>query len=214
MSLGEMNSYSDKIQLPELKELEFEDSTHTYRLNGIVIPSVTTVMKPLSDDEYRGISSSTLDNAANKGTEVHNAIENYIKFDFEDISPEHKGYFDGFKEWWDARKPTVIGSEVRIYHKLFMYAGTLDLLCYIDGKLTLVDFKSTSILNDKLCSVQLEAYSQALASHGIKIEQKRILHLKKDGKWSDPEFTVNDPLRWRVFGSLKCVYDYIQSSQK
>lgn len=214
MSLGEMNSYSDKVQLPELKELEFEDSTHTYRLNGIVIPSVTTVMEPLSAEKYKGISSSTLDNAANKGTEVHNAIENWIKFGIEDISPEHKGYFDGFREWWNLRKPIVVGSELRFYHKMLMYGGTLDLLCYIDGKLNLVDFKTTSVLSDMLCGVQLEAYSQALSSHGIKIEQKRILHIKNDGKWSDPEFVANDPLRWRVFGSLKCVYDYIQSSQK
>lgn len=213
MSLGEMKGCSDKITIPDLKELEFDDESHTYRLNGIVIPSVTTVMEPLSAEKYKGISSATLNNAANKGTEVHNAIENWIKFGFEDISPEHKGYFDGFKEWWSRRKPTVIGSELRIYHKLLRYGGTLDLLCYIDGKLTLVDFKSTAVLSDMLCGVQLEAYAQALASHGIKVEKKRILHLKNDGKWSDPEFAANDSFRWRVFGSLKCVYDYIQSSQ-
>lgn len=214
MSLGEMNSCSEKIKLPDMPELTFDDPTHTYRLNGIVIPSVTTVMEPLSAEKYKGISESTLDNAANKGTEVHNAIENWIKFGIEDISSEFKGYLDGFLEWWKLRKPIVIGSEIRAYHKVLMYGGTLDLLCIIDGKLTLVDFKSTSVLSDMLCGVQLEGYSQALASHGIKVENKRILHLKKDGKWSDPEYPASDPLRWRVFGSLKCVYDYIQSSPK
>lgn len=61
------------------------------------------------------------------------------------------------------------------------------------------------------CGVQLEAYAQALASHGIKVEQKKILHLKKDGRYDDRSYPANDAQRWRVFGSLKCVYDYIQS---
>lgn len=68
------------IEVPELPELTFEDSTHTYRLNGIVIPSVSTLMEPLTAAKYKGISEATLDRAADKGTSVHNAIENYIKF--------------------------------------------------------------------------------------------------------------------------------------
>lgn len=40
------------ITLPSFPELEFEERRHVYKLNGVVIPSVTTVMKPLSDDVY------------------------------------------------------------------------------------------------------------------------------------------------------------------
>ena len=197
------------IKLPNLSELSFTDEDHIYRLNGVIIPSVSAVMEPLSMAKYKGISESTLDRAANKGTSVHNAIENYIKFGIDDVSPEHRGYFDGFLDWLDEKKPVFVSSEFQCYHKLMMYGGTLDLLCIIDGKLNLIDFKSTSVLSDMLCGVQLEGYSQALASHGIKVDKKRILHLKKDGKWSDPEYPASDPLRWRVFGSLKCVYDWI-----
>lgn len=89
------------IKLPEMPELTFEDATHTYRLNGLVIPSVSTVMEPLKNELYKGIGDSTLANAANKGTIVHNAIENWIKFGIEDVPHEHQGYFDGFLEWWN-----------------------------------------------------------------------------------------------------------------
>ena len=193
--------------LPKLDELTFEDLTHTYRLNGLVIPSVSTIMEPLKEELYKGISNSTLANAAEKGTIIHNSIENWIKFDIDDTPSEYKGYFDGFLEFWNEYKPVVVGSEIRIYHKLLGYGGTIDLLAYINDKLTLIDYKSTYTVSDMTCGVQLEGYSQALASHGLRAEQKMILHLMKD-KWKTVPYPANDPVRWRVFGALKTVYDY------
>lgn len=64
---------------------------------------------------------------------------------------------------------------------------------------------------DMSCGVQLEAYAKALESHGIKVDQKMILHLKRNGKFKPIFYPENDSQRWRVFGSLKVVYDYIMS---
>lgn len=161
--------------------------------------------------KYGGISKRTLENAAIKGSAVHNSIENWIKFGIDDIPSEHRGYFNGFMEWWKQYKPRVFGSEVRIYHKLMRYGGTIDLLCEIGGLLELIDFKTTYTLLEMACGVQLEAYSQALISHGITPQRKHILHLKKDGKWAFREFPAKDPARCRVVGALKCLYDYEQS---
>jgi hypothetical protein len=163
---------------------------------------------------YAGVSSKTLAKAAAKGTTVHNSIENWIKFGIEDIPSEYRGYFDGFLEWYEKYHPEPIASEMRVYHKLLEYGATIDLLCMIDGELNLVDFKTTYTLMEMSCGVQLEAYAQALASHGIQIQRKHILHMKKDGKWSFPEFPAKDPTRWRVVGALKCLYDYEQSYNK
>ena len=198
------------IQIPAIPELQFEEASHIYLLNGLEIPSVTSVMEPLSRYEYSRVDERTLDTAAHRGTAIHNSIENWIKFGLEDVDPEFQGYMDGFLEWWNLRKPEVIGSEVRIYHKLMRYAGTADMVAIIDGKLNLIDFKTTYRLIEKNCRVQLEAYSQALASHGIMVEQKRILHLTKGGKWQEPEFPNKDKEAWMVFGSLKCLYDFRQ----
>lgn len=193
----------------KLPEMTFDAPTHTYRLDGLVIPSVSTIMEPLKVELYKGIGDSTLANAADKGTIVHNAIENWIKFGIDDTPHEYKGYFDGFLEFWSKTKPHVVGSEIRTYHKLLGYGGTIDLLAYIGDDLTLIDFKSTYTVSDMTCGVQLEAYAQALASHGIKVKRKGILHLIKDGSWKLIDYPANDALRWRVFGALKTVYDYI-----
>ena len=199
------------IKVPDFPELEFIDETHTYKLNGIAIPSVSEIISPLSNKKYDGISEKTLERAARKGTSVHNSIENFIKFEIDDVPEEHRGYFEGFLDWWEEKKPVVIGSEIKIYHKLLRYGGTIDLLCLIDDAVTLVDYKSTAVVSDMTCGVQLEGYRQALASHGIKIDRKEILHLKKDRKHKEIEYPVLDAERWKVFGSLKCVYDYIES---
>jgi len=207
------NLSKDVVEIPKIPELQFEEVTHTYRLNGIVIPSVSTIIEPLNSVKYAGISNSTLEKAADKGSAVHDCIENWIKFGIEDIPTEHRGYFDGFKEWWELNKPVVVGSEVRLYHRLLKYGGTMDLLAYIGNELTLIDYKSTYVVSDMTCGVQLEGYSQALASHGIHVKKKMILHLKKDGRFDVIEYPINDAVRWRVFASLKCVYDYIQSNK-
>lgn len=196
------------VKVPEMPELRFDEKSHIYRLDGVEIPSVSRVMEPLKASSYAGISEKTLARAADKGSSVHNSIENWLKFGIDDIPEEHRPYFDGFLEWWDEYQPEVVASEVKTYHKLMRYGGTIDLLAYIGGKLTLIDFKTTYRLLEKSCGVQLEAYAQALASHGIAVEEKHILHLKKDGKWAYPEFPAKDPVRWRVFSALKCVYDY------
>ncbi len=192
-----------------MKDLEFREDDHVYLLGGVEIPSVTRLMEPLSRHEYERVSEWTLRKAAERGTAVHNAIENYIKFGLDDTDPEYKGYMDSFHEWWAMSDPEVIGSEMRVYHKTLRYAGTIDLVAKIDGKVTLIDYKTTSRLMDKNLRVQLEAYAQALKSHGIEVERKMALHLKSEG-WRAPEYDRMDPEALRVFTSLKCLYDYMR----
>ena len=107
----------------------------------------------------------------------------------------------------------MVGSEIKLYHKIMRYAGTADLVAWIDEKLTLVDYKTTSKLIEMNCGVQLEAYAKALASHGIEVQEKRIVQLKRDGKFVEMKFKASDTRRWTVFGALKTVYDYIESSK-
>ncbi len=80
----------------------------------------------------------------------------------------------------------------------------------VDGKLTLIDFKTSYSVYDMLCRVQLEAYNRALKSHSIdfEIEQKAIVHLKKNGEYALRLFNVNDTECWRVFTALITIDNY------
>ena len=71
--------------LPFFPELRFEDKRNIYTLDGQLLPSVTTVMKPLDEALYRGIDESVMQMAAERGTAIHNAAENFALYGIEDI---------------------------------------------------------------------------------------------------------------------------------
>lgn len=198
------------VVLPDTtKVLTFDDRRHIYRLKGIELPSVTQVMKPLSDETYRSVEPRVLNRAADKGTAVHNAIENYISFGIEDIDPEFSGYFTAFLRWYQEFNVKPIASEYRLYHKFMGYAGTADLICDIGGQLHLVDYKTTQQIEEMLVKVQLKAYEKALDSLGVEPKKTAALHLKRDGTF---DFLVLDggAESWQVFSSLLTVLKYKQ----
>lgn len=197
------------IEVKTFPELTFNEERHIYTLNGLEVPSVTTVMKPLSENVYGAIDEKVLNKAAARGTAVHNAIENYTKYGIEDYPPEVEGYFNAFLSWFQDHGVKPYGSEVRLYHGSLLYAGTADMLAEVDGKDTLIDFKTSASISEMLCGVQLEAYKKAIESHDLeaKIEQKIIVQLKKDGRYKVEYFPARADT-WRVFTALLTVWNY------
>ena len=66
----------------------------------------------------------------------------------------------------------------------FLYAGTVDLLCYLDGKLTIVDHKTSRFVDETEQSLdnytgQLSAYARAIRTlEGLETEiDLQLLHL-------------------------------------
>lgn len=190
--------------------LTFDETTHTYWLDGEVIPSVTQVMKPLSEACYGNIDAGTLNIAANRGHVVHSAIETLLKDDIDDIPPEYSGYFDAFKQFRSDYPFEIVGIEMRTHHKILRYAGTVDLLCKIDNELILIDYKTTAKINDLLTGVQLEAYGSALASNDIHIDNKAILHLQSNGKYKLKWYGKRSSENIAVFGACLKIYNHIQ----
>jgi len=200
------------VTVATFPELTFEERRHIYKLNGVQIPSVTTIMRPLSDNVYGGIDRKVLDRAADRGTAVHNAIENYVTFGIEDIDPDYAGYFNAFLKWHEEHNVIPYGTEIRLYHKSLMYAGTADMAASVDGIDTLIDFKTSASVSQMLCGVQLEAYDRAMASHEgqMRFAQKAIVHLKSDGRYQMIPFSSFEMEQWRVFTALLTVRNYMQ----
>jgi len=128
-------------EIRDFPELTFEEKQHQYWLDGMQIPSVSEIMKPLSAAQYQEVDQEVLNKAAHRGTAVHTAIETYVKFGMVDIEPEYEGYFKAFQRWEQDTRPVAIGSECRVYHKLFRYAGTADLPLKFRNKRVLVDLQ-------------------------------------------------------------------------
>ena len=61
-------------------KLIFYDDKHIYEVDGKPLPSVSEVIRFLSREEYQDVSQYVLDNAADRGTKVHKACEQLIRF--------------------------------------------------------------------------------------------------------------------------------------
>lgn len=194
--------------MQEFSELDFSEVDHIYRLNGVIIPSVSKIIEPVSLATYGTVNQAVLQRAADRGTAVHKAIENYNNYGIMDIDNELSGYADAYRKWYDIRVPEVEHCEIRFYHKVMRYGGTADCLARFDGKLWLIDYKTSYKVVDKNYRLQLEAYVQALSSHGIFVDAKMVLHLTKDGKFEEVLYPLKDAEAWRVFGACKSIYDY------
>ena len=129
-------------------------------------------------------------------------------YEIDDCPIELEGYYRAFKAWFAEAKPCVTAAETKIYHKVFRYAGTADLICVIDGRVTLIDFKTTAALAEKIVNVQLHAYERAFSSHGLEIEQKAALLLSKSGEWEYRMFPKQDAEVNEVFSCLLGLHNY------
>ena len=196
------------IIVPDFQELTFEEKNHVYRLNGVEVPSVTTLMKPLSDKVYGAVDASVLSNAAERGTSIHDSCENYALYGIEDVEPEYEGYFAAFRSWYEKERPVVLATERKVYHRMLGYAGMSDLLCSINGQIVLVDYKTTAQVNSMLHMVQLEAYARAWESQGLRIDDKMVLHLRKDGKYKAYHYPKNAEC-WAVMTALVTINNYV-----
>ena len=60
--------------------LEYDDESHTYIVDGVIVPSVTQILAVKFGNKYAGVNRSTLERAASRGTAIHEAIENFCKY--------------------------------------------------------------------------------------------------------------------------------------
>jgi hypothetical protein len=166
-----------KKKLPKSKyQVEFIEESHTYIYEGVIIPSVSEVMNPMSEKKYANISRARLDNAAQRGTRVHKAVEDYEKTGVHTTDKEIQPYLMAYRIAKKLHKFEVFDNEKRLTNG--KYAGTLDMIAKLDGKLIIIDLKATSVINHELLEVQLAAYYELCRFNKINIQETYVLHLK------------------------------------
>lgn len=159
-------------------EIDFDEDTHTYYVNGVRKPSVSAIMRPISDKHYNdmNVPKSVIEKAAKRGTLVHEAIDLYDTFGVETENKEIKPYLLGYKM---AKRLEVLFpkyNEIRLTNG--DYCGTLDMIAIKDNELILIDLKATSKINYELLEVQLCAYKELANFNGHSIDKTYCLHIK------------------------------------
>lgn len=157
-------------------EIEFIENSHTYLVDGMILPSVTQIMKPLSKDHYQNIPKSVMEVAGKRGQMVHLAVEMWEGFNTPPPD-EIKDYLLQYKIAKKLHKFEVIGSELLLTNG--EYCGTIDMLGLLDGDLILVDLKATASIHYHLLEVQMAGYMNLLKYLGYEIKKCYVLHLTK-----------------------------------
>lgn len=82
--------------------------------------------------------------ASDLGTAVHAAVETWsLTGARPDVDDEIAPYLDRFGEWSEAYRPEYEAAEMTVYNPTYGYAGTCDAFIRIDGKLYIVDYKTS-----------------------------------------------------------------------
>ncbi len=124
----------------------------------------------------------TKDAAADLGTQIHDLIELFIKGKKPKIPNDErvKNGFLAFLKWVDENKIKFLGSESHIYSKKYDYAGILDIEAKINGKLAIVDIKSSNGIYNEM-RYQVSGYRGAKEEMTKKkYEESWIIQLGKE----------------------------------
>lgn len=172
--------------------LEFDEEDHIYICDGIIVPSVSTILKAFYND-YTNVSRSVLERAREKGTALHEAIELYETTGQESDLQEFKNYLFLKKHF----KFNVISSELPIIYEengKVLFAGQLDQIIEMDGRRGINDLKRVSSPNKDKIALQVNLYKLGYEqSYQEKIDFLTFTHLRED-KRKFNQLPINEAL--------------------
>jgi hypothetical protein len=175
-----------------MANLLFLDESHRYIVNGEEVPSVSELCRFISREVYGDIAQFRLDNAAERGTNIHKACEVLDKYGSVDVESDILPYIQAYLLFRKEHSVQWEKIEFQTYHPTLSYAGTIDRYGTVDGVPTLLDIKSSSTIHKPLYCAQLNLYRMMLEARKIAVERLSVLHLKSDGKYRIVPFERNE----------------------
>jgi len=160
-----------------MTDLAYDDASHTYRVNGVVVLSVTQTLEaagiipPYTGDPWYG----------DRGTAVHAAtwLDDQGLLDEGTVDPQIAGHLAAWRKFRRESGFVPIGGETPLHHPLHgHYAGTPDRW---DDSL-LVDIKTGG--EYPWHTLQRAAYRELLKQSGVRIKRDICVYLKNDGRYT------------------------------
>lgn len=194
--------------------LTFDPERHEYRWQGALVPNVTRILAPLVDLSM--IPPDVLENARQEGIAMHKMVELDAAGDLD---------VDGLPDWLRPRHAAwrkfladtgfeVIASEQQVYHPVYRYAGTLDLIGRVpSGEVWLPDLKR-SFAAGAVIGLQTSAYEAAwrAVDKALKKLRRFGLRLLESGDYRLERFEQPDD--FQTFLALLTVYRWREANQR
>ena len=154
-----MFNYCPPIKLPDLKSVTSDDGKRYYVTpNGIRLPSVTTVVGAskkqaildwrdrVGHEEANRISYK----ASSRGTVVHSLCEDYLNNKpIGNPMPDVLMMFNSIKPIIDNSITDIWYNEQSLYSEKIGLAGKVDLIAKWNGKLSIIDFKTSTRIKQR-----------------------------------------------------------------
>ena len=187
-----------KINLPEIKATT-TDGVRLYETpEGNKYPSITTVLSVRNKKglfEWRkrvgeDVANYVARKAANRGTSVHHMCEDYLNNDFDEEKHKKKFLpyvlFNQLRESVLQKVDNIYAQECGLYSDKYKVAGRVDCIAEYDGKLSIIDFKTSSKERsddwNESYYIQASAYAEMFEERTkISIDQVVILVVTEDG---------------------------------
>ena len=163
-------------EFPKLKRITSDTGTRLYQTpSGKAYPSVTTITGQLAKkaiQEWRQRvgkekAAAITARASRQGTRIHYLCEDYLS-----NREFRKKEFD--LEMWESIKPeldridNIHGLESKLFSDHLEVAGTVDCVGEYDGKLSIIDFKTSSKFKTK---EQIKNYFMQTAAYAVAFEE-------------------------------------------
>lgn len=163
-------------------QCSFDEITHTYTINGRIVPGVTSVLADLlpcwKASEWH----------LQRGQEVHACAALIVNGKRFENDPQIDGQVSAIRKFFKEVQPTPLAVEQQVYSEAYMYAGTMDMLLVLNGKLTVLDYKA-SISSSLPYQCAAYALADGRATHGVGVE------IREDGTYAMSQ--VYDLKRYR-----------------
>lgn len=177
----------------QAKQITLLDSRFYTTEEGQWVPSVTTILEAYPKDygyfkwlKEVGEDADTIrDEAGRRGSVVHALTEKYdageeVTLLTDDGRPGYKlqewAMFERYVEFVGRYEPVNLLVEQNFVSADLGYAGTIDRVIRMDGKVILVDIKTSNTIYPSYW-LQLAAYRELLAWHGTMVDEVGILWL-------------------------------------
>jgi ATP-dependent exoDNAse (exonuclease V) beta subunit len=160
--------------IPAIEQINESTGRRYSTPEGKLYPSVTSVLSVEDNPALEAWRQRVGEAAANKisrtatirGSKVHEACENYLQgktTEWGITESAAQELFQAFLPILD-RVEVVHAMETRMWSDKLEVAGTVDLICEIDGRLTILDWKTSSRYKTK---ADIPNYFHQMASYAV-----------------------------------------------
>lgn len=160
--------------------MEFNPEKHEYRVNGVVVPSVSEIIKEvlLLNVQFSGDTTKM-----DIGTKAHLTTQYYDndELDESDLHPTLQNYLQAWKSFKKDFNPKFELIETMFYHKRFRYAGTIDRYAVVNGSRLILDIKTGR--EYVWHPIQLEGYKFLLEDNGYEVDRTACVYLTPEGTY-------------------------------